>query len=82
MTEVSEIPIRHAEHADTGSFENALIVTVSADLQAYLIEYITDHQTEILSEIKESARVQLEADKIQALAENEVQVAAIKNSSL
>ena len=82
LTEVSEIPIRHAEHADTGSFENALIVTVSADLQAYLIEYITDHQTEILSEIKESVRIQLEADKIQALAENEVQVAAIKNSSL
>ena len=82
LTEVSEIPIRHAEHADTGSFENALIVTVSADLQAYLIEYITDHQVEILSEIKESARIQLEADRIAMIAETEAEIAAIKNSSL
>ena len=79
---VQEISIRDAEHADTGSFDSALIVSLPSNLQIYLIEYINTHQAEILSEIKEAARIQLAADKIQALAENEAQVAAIKNSSL
>lgn len=82
LTEVSEISIRDAEHTDTQSFDHALIVSLPSNLQVYLIEYINTHQVEILTEIKETARVQLEADRIAMIAETEAEIAAIKKSSL
>ena len=74
VKEIKEINISQIDHAAMGGLSNTLIVNGSAVFAKTLMLYIEANQADILKAIKAALKVEIDLERVKAIAELEAQL--------